>query len=348
MVEAESHTSFDTLAAEAADLLAGVTFQSGAAWWRSLTASAMPPDATPRFVLCRHAGRPAVLVPLQAAGRTLAGLTAPYTCLYQPLVHPGLQPDDVERAGFALGQSSAGFSVLRLDALDADWPGLVPLLAGLRRAGFLSYRFAHFGNWHEFVGGRRWAAYLEARPGALRTTIRRKLRRYEADPAWSFALAHSPEEAEAALPAFEQVYRNSWKRPEPFPRFGPTIIRAAARAGVLRLGVLRCQGQPVAAQYWTVEQGTATVLKLAHDETARQMSAGTVLTAWMIRHLLEEERVSALDFGRGDDAYKQSWVTARRQRIGVMLANPRRPRGLAVLGRAALGLAVRRASAVWS
>ena len=348
MVEAESHTSFDTLAAEAADLLAGVTFQSGAAWWRSLTASAMPPDATPRFVLCRHAGRPAVLVPLQAAGRTLAGLTAPYTCLYQPLVHPGLKPDDVERAAFALGQSSAGFPVLRLDALDADWPGLVPLLAGLRRAGFLSYRFAHFGNWYEFVGGRRWAAYLEARPGALRTTIRRKLRRYEADPAWSFALAHSPEEAEAALPAFEQVYRNSWKRPEPFPRFGPTIIRAAARAGVLRLGVLRCQGQPVAAQYWTVEQGTATVLKLAHDETARQMSAGTVLTAWMIRHLLEEERVSALDFGRGDDAYKQSWVTARRQRIGVMLANPRRPRGLAVLGRAALGVAVRRASAVWS
>jgi CelD/BcsL family acetyltransferase involved in cellulose biosynthesis len=68
------------------------------------------------------------------------------------------------------------------------------------------------------------------------------------------------------------------------------------------------------------------------------MSAGTVLMAWMIRHLVEEERVNALDFGLGDDPYKQSWVTARRQRIGVMLVNPQRPRGLAVLGRAVAGL----------
>jgi len=43
------------------------------------------------------------------------------------------------------------------------------------------------------------------------------------------------------------------------------------------------------------------------------------------------------DFGRGDDPYKRLWAGQRRQRIGVVLANPRHPRGLAFLGRHALG-----------
>jgi CelD/BcsL family acetyltransferase involved in cellulose biosynthesis len=99
-------------------------------------------------------------------------------------------------------------------------------------------------------------------------------------------------------------------------------MRAAAGAGVLRLGVLRRGGEPVAAQYWTVAGGTARVEKLAHDEAARTLSPGTVLTALMVRHLLEQEHVAALDFGRGDDAYKAGWTGLRRQRIGVLLCPP--------------------------
>jgi CelD/BcsL family acetyltransferase involved in cellulose biosynthesis len=79
------------------------------------------------------------------------------------------------------------------------------------------------------------------------------------------------------------------------------------------------------------------VLKLAHDETFKAYSPGTVLTAWMIRHMIERERVSALDFGRGDDPYKQGWVAERRQRVGVLLINPCRPGGLIALARHGLG-----------
>ena len=63
----------------------------------------------------------------------------------------------------------------------------------------------------------------------------------------------------------------------------------------------------------------------------------TVLTAWMIRRMLEQEHVSTIDFGRGDDPYKQGWVTARRRRIGLLLINPLRPRGLAALTMHGLG-----------
>ena len=50
-----------------------------------------------------------------------------------------------------------------------------------------------------------------------------------------------------------------------------------------------------------------------------------------------ERTVDELDFGRGNDPYKRLWMTQCRQRVGVVLADPRRPVGLAVLARRLLG-----------
>jgi hypothetical protein len=116
-------------------------------------------------------------------------------------------------------------------------------------------------------------------------------------------------------------------------------MRETAAAGLLRLGIWRIGGTPVAAQLWILELGTATVLKLAHDEAFHADSPGTVLTALMLRTLLDGAQVDTIDFGRGDDAYKQGWASQRRQRIGVVLVNPRRPAGMAFLARHKLGRA---------
>ena len=274
----------------------------------------------------------------------MSGLTTPYTVLYQPLTAPGLDAAGLRAVGGALGRACRAWSTLRLDALDADWPGLDPLLAGARAAGLVAQRFDHFGNWYEDVSGRGWDEYLAGRPGDLRETIRRKTRACARDPRVSLEMVRAPDAAPdapsdalgSAIAAYEEVYARSWKEPEPFPRFGPGLMRAAARAGALRVGVLRVNGRPVAAQYWTVCDGAATVLKLAHDEAFKSLSPGTVLTAHLIRGLLDEG-VSGLDFGRGDDGYKRAWAGRRRQRVGVLLINPRRPAGLAALGRLAAG-----------
>jgi len=47
--------------------------------------------------------------------------------------------------------------------------------------------------------------------------------------------------------------------------------------------------------------------------------------------------VPEIDFGRGDDTYKAAWAPRRRQRIGLILANKLHPRGMAFLGRHAMG-----------
>lgn len=42
------------------------------------------------------------------------------------------------------------------------------------------------------------------------------------------------------------------------------------------------------------------------------------------------DRVLEIDYLTGDDAYKQSWMTQRRQRTGILACNPRTPRGLLI------------------
>jgi CelD/BcsL family acetyltransferase involved in cellulose biosynthesis len=328
------------------DAAGGHCFFLGAAWFRAVLAQAMPAGAHARFLAVSVDGRPAAVLPLLSAGpRHLSGLTTPYTCLFRPILAPGLDAAAARRAGAAIGRHLRRWPVVRLDALPQDWPGRADFCRGLRRAGLLPLPFAHFGNWHEAVAGRSWDDYLAARPGALRETIRRKLARAARDPAVVLQVLDRPGAAlEAGIAAFEQVYASSWKQPEPYPGINAALMRAAAEAGSLRLGVLRIAGAPAAAQFWLLEgiPGRATVLKLAHDEARRAASPGTVLTALMIRRLLEQEQVTELDFGRGDDPYKQGWVAQRRQRVGLLLAAPWRPAGLLAVARHAARPALRR------
>ena len=292
--------------------------------------AAIPDGCRPAFPVVWHGSEPVLLLPvLHGPGGHLSSLVTPYTCVYQPAVWSN---ERLEPAAAVLARHLG--PALRIDAVDPAWAGWPAIMRGFRLANYRAMGFAGFANWHEPLLGRGWEAYLADRPGALRETIRRRLRAAERNPEFSIGIA-GPEETEAYLADYEAVYKQSWKAPEPFPGFAGAFVKAAEAAGVLRLAVLRRGTRPLAAQYWTVEKGVATVLKLTHVETERATSPGTVLTAWMVRHLIETEGVSALDFGRGDDPYKRHWATERRQREGMIVGNPLRPRGVAVLLRQA-------------
>ncbi|GGC37302.1 hypothetical protein GCM10011504_14590 [Siccirubricoccus deserti] len=312
---------------------------TGRIWLDTTLAHALPPTAT-----ALAAVTDAVLVPLLRQGRRLGSLTTDYSLLWQPLIAPGTDDAALRTAGRTLGRLLRFRPPLRLEAMDAEAPGLEPLLEGCRAAGLMALRYRHFGNWHEeFAEGLGWDAYLAARPPALRTTIGRKLAR--AGRELRFELLTAPGLAlETGIAAYEAVRAGSWKPHEPFAGFDAALMRAMAAAGALRLGVLRNQqdGAPVAAQYWVVAGRRATIPKLYHLEAARAASPGTVLTALMIRRLLETDRVRSIDFGRGDDAYKQLWAGTRRQRIGVILLDPRHPEGLLALARDTAGRLRRR------
>jgi hypothetical protein len=332
----EAFASLDALPDDAAPLFASsTTFFSTRAWWEIVLAHAIPPGATPAFLLVRRNGEAGALFPmvLDPAGGGFRALTTPYTGLYEPLFARGIA--DRVPLFEEFSRFCRAFPTTRLDALEEAFEA--ECARGGKQAGLAVRRFDHFGNWHEPVAGLDWAGWLARRPGALRETIRRRTRRVERLADCHFSLFDSENDMESGIVAFETVYARSWKDPEPFPMFNPAQIRAAASLGLARLGIWWIGGIPAAAQFWIVEHGQGMVLKLAHDEAFKAHSPGTVLTAWMIRRMIEQEHVVELDFGRGDDTYKQGWVANRRQRIGLMLINPRRPGGMAALARHAMG-----------
>jgi hypothetical protein len=149
------------------------------AWYDTTIAHALPDDAAPCFAAVTDHGEPVALAPLLRTGRRLRSMTTPYSCVYLPVL---LRDDSFAQAvGRCLGRFCRAWPTVRLDAIPQEWPALGPFIDGLQQAGLWVQRFDHFGNWHEPVAGRSWAVYLADRPGALRETVRRKLRRVAAE-----------------------------------------------------------------------------------------------------------------------------------------------------------------------
>ncbi len=313
-------------------------------WFETFIASGMASGSQPLFLLLAgKSGDALALLPCQRqtpGHPAVSSLTSFYSCDFRPLIAPGA---DGEKTAFDLGRALAahlaGEAQARFDSLDSTAPLLKPFLAGLSVPGRTLLRYAHFGRWSQDVSGVAYGDYLAARDGALRETIRRKGARLTRDGA-SFYMIEHEDDLERGIADYQTVYAESWKEAEPFPDFQPALMRALARAGWLRLAICRIAGRPVAAQIWSLTAGRASVLKLAHNQAFDGLSPGTALTAFAIRSLMEKDRIAMLDFGRGDDAYKQAWTTRRTQHIGVLWTSiARRP---AAVLRHYLGRSVRR------
>lgn len=174
--------------------------------------------------------------------------------------------------------------------------------SAFRKAGWSVSVTPCSANWTANVRGMSFDDYWAARPGQLRSTYKRKSSKAE------FEIRILDHFDEQAWSVYEQVYAQSWKPEEGSPAFLKDFAKAEALAGALRLGLCSVEGEPVAAQFWTVENGTANIHKLAYKTSASELSPGTILSAAMFRHVIDVDRVDRIDFGTGDDVYKADWM----------------------------------------
>jgi hypothetical protein len=190
-----------------------------------------------------------------------------------------------------------------------------------RDAGASTQRYFCFGNWYLKVDGRSFQEYLNSVPSRLRNTIERKSRQLEKSHGLNIKLVQTEAECDVALAAFERVYLSSWKQPEAHPLFISGLMQTCARQGCLRVGIAYINDQAVAAQLWIVYRGVASIYKLAYDEQFATYSIGSILTAHMMRHVIDIDHVKEVDYLTGDDEYKKDWMSDRRERWGVMAFN---------------------------
>lgn len=257
--------------------------------------------------------------------REFHALSSPYTTEFRPLLpRNSTATADLMRA---LKSHCGRFDLIHFEALVEDDPAYAVTVAALRGAGFIVHDYKGFENWYEPVAGRDFHQYWARRPGRLRNTHTRKRKALEKQGKLRIDIFPDCGEPERLLSDYQRVYDNSWKEPEPYPRFTSTLIREAAQAGMLRMGVLYLDDTPLAADIWLVSAGRATIFKLAYDESAKKLSPGTVLTAAMMEHVLTRDEVDEVDFGRGPDSYKKDWLGQLRHRRGLIAFN-RTPTGL--------------------
>lgn len=273
------------------------------AWWRALSEES---DILPLIAAARSGDRLAVLA-LRRAGRRIEALANWYTFRVCPVFSPGA---DRLALMTELAADLAGQSPHITLAPLPDEDGTATLIEqSFRAAGWAVFREACDVNHVLPVGGRSFAEYLAARPGALRTTLKRKGGKVTTRIETQF----SPE----SWAAYEAIYAQSWKPHEGSPAMLRRFAEAEGAAGRLRLGIARADGAPVAAQFWTVEGGTAFIHKLAHTEASKPLSPGTTLTAALFEQVIDRDRVSLVDFGTGDDPYKRDWMELVRPRYRI-------------------------------
>ena len=202
------------------------------------------------------------------------------------------------------------------------------LSRAFKRSGWLVFSRQISTSWTAHVSGLSFKDYWAARPGQLRSTYKRK--NCKAD----FDVTIYDKFDETAWEEFEAVYADSWKPEEGSPAFLRETAVFEGMAGCLRLGICRLDGVAVAAQYWTVERGTAYIHKLAHRESARELSPGTILSHALFQHVIDQDAVDVIDFGTGDEPYKADWMDASAPLDRVVVYNPRRFTGLIGAGHA--------------
>lgn len=278
-------------------------------------------DFQPLYALAQRDKRPPLCLPLNRAEGGLEALTNWYAFTWHSLgiIDSTSETPLVELARDLRRQANQ----LQLTKLaESD----VAILArAFRRAGWMVFRSRCDTNHILPVDDHSFSEYLASRPGRLRTTLKRKAKKVDVTLTSQFSADD--------WSTYEAIYAQSWKPEEGDPALLQRFAEMESAAGRYRFAMARHNGEPVAAQFWTVDTGTAYIHKLAHLPGAEKLSPGTTLTAALMEHVIDTDKVTLVDFGTGDDGYKRDWMETTRTRYRLVCLRPESPRNWPIIAK---------------
>ncbi len=279
-------------------------------WFETLAAS-IPSDQTLLLACVEENESLLALLPLV---KNKAGNYHALKHRYTPRFSLLLSDEKQEQVLSCLARGLAGLpvSIMQLEPVLEGDNGVDAFQQALQQENFYCGRsFRHF-NWIYRLQGKRYAEYIAERPARLKNTIVRKQRKLQREHGCEFRM-YIGNDVPAAMPDYYAPYTASWKANEQYMEFLDNMVEVFSRQGWSRLGVLYVKKQPIAAQLWFVHEGKASIFRLAYDEAWKKYSPGSLLTRYMMEYVIDIDRVDEIDFLTGNDAYKQDWMTERRE-----------------------------------
>lgn len=307
-------------------------------WFRRIWAYC-PPGIRPLIVRAVSERAQAWLFLARTESGALTGLASWYTLTFRP-VFTGNPSESVKlrlliAIAARLKARRLGVDRITLRPVPVE-DGTAELVArAFSKRGWAAFRAPATVNWIADLTGKDFATYWAERPGQVRSTVQRKGKK------GVVSVEILDRFDERAWAAYEEIYAQSWKGDEGSPGFLRAMAEAEGAAGTLRMGLAHIGDRAVAAQLWTVENGTAIIHKLAYVEDAAEHSPGSLLSAALFRHVIDGG-VATIDYGTGNDRYKADWMDRARPLEQVDLYNLRTLRGLAGAAKARIARLVRR------
>jgi hypothetical protein len=302
-------------------------------WFCNLAANASPPPEENKLLCIQedNSKKTTLILPIKInkKNKTVNSLSNFYTSLFTPI---SLAEHPNESLFFAFSKlREERWSRILLSPLSREDSLFEDTIKGLDSSGWISFPYFCFGNWYIPNAPSSFTDYFKTLPSQIQNTIRRKRKKFLTQNQGRLELITKTDNIDAAINAWVQIYNASWKSPEPYGDFMPALIKLCASKGWMRLGIAYLDDNPIAAQFWIVHQERAEIYKLAYDQSQSKHGAGTILTAFLMEHVINHDHVTEIDYLIGDDSYKSDWMTHRRERWGIISYNPSTVKGRLML-----------------
>ncbi|HLQ76821.1 MAG TPA: GNAT family N-acetyltransferase [Terriglobia bacterium] len=167
--------------------------------------------------------------------------------------------------------------------------------------------------------GVSWETFVSSLGQSHRENVRRRIRKLEERGA-TFELAETEADRCRNLRILFDLHNKCWRdrggsdglHTAELISFHEEFSRLAFERGWLRLFVLRVDGNPVAAVYGFLVNGTFYFYQSGFDPGCREWSVGLVALAMSIRHAIGE-KAAEYDFLHGSEEYKFRWARTTRK-----------------------------------